>query len=58
MQDDYEIYTKIGSGRYSEVFKGYDIMKHKNVILKVLKPNSLKKLQREVLVLRNIKQHP
>ena len=44
MQDDYEIYTKIGFGRYSEVFKGYDIIKHKNVILKVLKPNSVKKL--------------
>lgn len=57
-QDDYEIYTKIGHGRYSEVFRGYNIIFHKNVIIKVLKPNDLKKLKRETLILQNLKKHP
>ncbi|CAD8052342.1 unnamed protein product [Paramecium sonneborni] len=57
-QDDYEIYEKIGFGKYSEVFQGVSIMNHQNVVIKVLKPNVPEKLNREVLVLKNLKDHP
>ncbi|CAD8148963.1 unnamed protein product [Paramecium pentaurelia] len=57
-QDDYEIYEKIGQGRYSEVFKGVSIRTHQNVIIKVLKPNVPEKINREILILKNLQSHP
>lgn len=39
--DNYEVHTKIGRGRYSEVFEGRNINTNKEVIVKILKPSKL-----------------
>ncbi|KAL0212302.1 hypothetical protein RCL1_005928 [Eukaryota sp. TZLM3-RCL] len=36
--DPYEIYRKIGRGKYSDVFLGVDTRTNKKVVIKVLKP--------------------
>ncbi len=41
-QDDYEFCTKLGRGRYSEVFKGVNLMDNREVVVKILKPGKLK----------------
>ena len=53
-QDDYELFTKIGSGKYSEVFDGMNVLQNKPVVIKVLKPNQLKKFNREALILNRL----
>ena len=37
-QDDYEILTKLGRGRYSEVFKATNLLTNKDFVVKILKP--------------------
>ena len=37
--DDYELHKKLGKGRYSEVFKGYNILNYDEVVIKLLKPS-------------------
>ena len=49
--DRYEIISKIGRGKYSEVFKGYDTVTTNLVVIKVLKPVKKKKIKREIRVL-------
>ena len=41
-QDDYEILTKLGRGRYSEVFKATNLLTNKDVVVKILKPGKFK----------------
>ncbi|KAF9222548.1 kinase-like protein [Gyrodon lividus] len=50
----YEIIDRIGGGRYSEVFKGIDMVNAETCIIKVLKPVASKKIKREVKILRNL----
>lgn len=50
----YEIVDRIGGGRYSEVFKGIDMVNSDTCIIKVLKPVASKKIKREVKILRNL----
>lgn len=38
-QDDYEIIEKIGQGRYSNVYKVYDIVNSEFAVCKMLKPS-------------------
>jgi casein kinase II subunit alpha len=38
LADDYELFTKIGKGRYSDVYTGFDVVKNRKVIIKILKP--------------------
>jgi serine/threonine protein kinase len=37
-QDDYEIQSKLGRGRYSEVFKASNLLTNEDVVVKILKP--------------------
>jgi len=59
--DGYEIVTKIGRGKYSEVFEGLDCREPENerkIIIKVLKPVRPGKIKREVKILTNLKGGP
>jgi casein kinase II subunit alpha len=37
-QDDYEFCSKLGRGRYSEVFKGVNLLNNETCVVKILKP--------------------
>ncbi|KIJ67921.1 hypothetical protein HYDPIDRAFT_107466 [Hydnomerulius pinastri MD-312] len=50
----YEIFDRVGGGKYSEVFKGIDMVNSETCIIKVLKPVASKKIKREVKILRNL----
>eukprot|EP00124_Ichthyophonus_hoferi_P003838 Ihof_evm2s363 gene=Ihof_evmTU2s363 len=53
--DKYEIFAKIGRGKYSDVFQGYDTFKQRDCAIKILKPVKSKKIRREVLILKGLK---
>lgn len=53
-QEPYEISTKLGYGKYSDVFEGYDSTRGVPVVIKILKPVRRKKIYREVKVLTNV----
>lgn len=55
--DDYRISDRLGRGRYSEVFRGICVNNKQPVAIKVLKPVREKKINREILILKNLK-HP
>lgn len=54
-QDRYEVIRKVGRGKYSEVFEGYDTVDKSLVVIKVLKPIKKKKVKRELKVLMNLR---
>ncbi|GMM47263.1 casein kinase 2 catalytic subunit [Pichia kluyveri] len=51
---NYEIVSKIGRGKYSEVFTGICLLNNQNCVVKVLKPVKLKKIFREIKILQNL----
>ena len=53
-QEHYEIISKVGRGKYSEVFLGIDVRTDQKVIIKVLKPVKSKKIKREIKILQNL----
>ncbi|KAL0222216.1 hypothetical protein RCL1_002070 [Eukaryota sp. TZLM3-RCL] len=53
--DPYEIYQKIGRGKYSDVFLGFDSRNDQKVVIKVLKPVRKKKIRREIKILQNLR---
>lgn len=55
---NYEIVSKIGRGKYSEVFQGVNILNDKACVIKVLKPVKMKKIFREVKILKNLTGGP
>lgn len=55
--DDYEILNRLGSGKYSQVYSGLNIVSDKEVIIKVLKPVNKKKIRREIGILTLLKGH-
>jgi casein kinase II subunit alpha len=55
---DYEIIRKIGRGKYSEVFEGYDVKKNSPICIKILKPVKKSKIKREIKILKNLKGGP
>lgn len=57
-QDDYDIETELGSGKYSIVYKGFNIKTEKPVVIKILKPIENKRINREVNILNNVKGGP
>jgi len=50
----YEIVRKLGRGKYSDVFEGYDTTTNSRVVIKVLKPVKKKKIKREIKILQNL----
>eukprot|EP01088_Endostelium_zonatum_P020201 TRINITY_DN7310_c0_g2_i1.p1 TRINITY_DN7310_c0_g2~~TRINITY_DN7310_c0_g2_i1.p1 ORF type:complete len:366 (-),score=76.36 TRINITY_DN7310_c0_g2_i1:46-1080(-) len=52
--DKYEIMSKVGRGKYSEVFEAMDVVENKKVIIKVLKPVRDGKIRREIKILQNL----
>ncbi|KNH04010.1 CMGC/CK2 protein kinase [Perkinsela sp. CCAP 1560/4] len=56
--DRYEIISKIGRGKYSEVFKGIDTVTKSFVVIKVLKPVKKKKIKREIKILSIVSGGP
>lgn len=55
---NYEIISKIGRGKYSEVFQGINIINEEPCVIKVLKPVKMKKIFREVKILKNLTGGP
>lgn len=55
---NYEIVSKIGRGKYSEVFEGMNILNDEPCVIKVLKPVKMKKIYREVKILKNLTGGP
>jgi len=56
--DNYEIISRIGGGKYSEVFEGVDMSNEETVVIKVLKPVAKRKIRREIKILRNLAGGP
>ncbi|CAD2091226.1 casein kinase 2, alpha subunit, putative [Plasmodium vinckei] len=54
----YEILKKVGRGKYSEVFNGYDTEYNRLCAIKVLKPVKKKKIKREIKILQNLHGGP
>lgn len=57
-QDPYEVVSKVGRGKYSEVFSGLNVNTNSPCIIKVLKPVRLKKIKREIKILQNLRDGP
>jgi casein kinase II subunit alpha len=57
-QDHYEVYRKIGRGKYSEVFLGSNIHTQTPCVVKILKPVKKRKIYREVSILNNLQGGP
>jgi casein kinase II subunit alpha len=51
--DGYTVTKKLGRGKYSEVFEGYNANDEKCVV-KVLKPVKKRKIFREIKILQNL----
>lgn len=43
-QDDYEVFRKVGRGKYSEVFEGINVSNNERCVIKILKPVKKKKV--------------
>jgi serine/threonine protein kinase len=43
-QDDYEVFRKVGRGKYSEVFEGINVNNNEKCIINILKPVKKKKV--------------
>lgn len=52
--DHYEVYQKIGRGKYSEVFSGKNILADTSCVVKILKPVKKNKIFREIKILQNL----
>jgi len=53
-QEEYELYKKVGRGKYSEVFEGTHVLSGEKCVIKVLKPVKKKKIRREISILQNL----
>ena len=57
-QGDYQVVRKIGRGKYSEVFEGFNTVNRAKCVIKVLKPVKKKKIKREIKILQNLCDAP
>eukprot|EP00124_Ichthyophonus_hoferi_P004888 Ihof_evm1s603 gene=Ihof_evmTU1s603 len=56
--DSYEVYRKLGRGKFSEVFMGRNVHNNRTCVMKILKPIRKQRLQREISVLKNLYSGP
>jgi casein kinase II subunit alpha len=56
--DQFEIITKIGKGKYSEVYTGISTLDDKTIVIKALKPVKKSKIKREIKILKALNGHP
>ena len=52
--EHYETYSKIGRGKYSEVYSGKNIITNAPCVIKILKPVKKNKIYREIKILQNL----
>jgi len=57
-QDDYEFTSKLGRGRYSEVFKAINLLHNEDCVVKILKPVKMLKVRREIRILDELRGGP
>ncbi|CAI2370767.1 unnamed protein product [Moneuplotes crassus] len=55
---DYEKLQKLGRGKYSEVFSGINLNTNQRVVMKFLKPIKLEKINREIAIMKAVKDAP
>jgi hypothetical protein len=53
-QTDYQVVRKLGRGKYSEVFEGFNTANRQKCVIKILKPVKKKKIKREIKILQNL----
>ncbi|KAL4453228.1 hypothetical protein ABPG73_022083 [Tetrahymena malaccensis] len=54
-QDDYLVGSKLGSGKFSDVYLGYNKNNnYEKILIKVLRPNKIEKVQREISILTKV----
>ena len=56
--ENYIVDSKIGRGRYSDVYEGRDKATSKKVVIKILKPITKIKIIREICILKTLKKCP
>ena len=56
--DNYIVESKIGRGRYSDVYEGQEKSTKKKVVIKILKPITKIKIIREICILKTLKKCP
>ena len=56
--DNYLVESKIGRGRYSDVYEGQEKKTSKKVVIKILKPITKIKIIREICILKTLKKCP
>ena len=56
--DNYIVESKIGRGRYSDVYEGLQKNTNEKVVIKILKPITKVKIKREICILYNLKKCP
>ena len=54
----YECHHKLGRGKYSEVYQGFNSQNNQKCIIKVLKPVKIEKIYREIKILQTLFNGP
>lgn len=58
MADKYQLVSKLGRGKYSEVFHAINVVENKQCAIKILKAIRVSKIQREIKILQNLRDAP
>ncbi|EAR82183.2 cyclin-dependent kinase-like Serine/Threonine kinase family protein (macronuclear) [Tetrahymena thermophila SB210] len=54
-QDEYLVGSKLGSGKFSDVYLGYNKSNnYEKILIKILRPNKIEKVQREISILTKV----
>jgi casein kinase II subunit alpha len=52
------VIRKLGTGRYSMVYEGYNVVNDERVVIKILKPVKIRRIKREMKILTNLSEGP